>query len=32
MFLDVFTLAGFFGAFVFLCILLYFCKTQGCGA
>ena len=31
MFLDGFTLAGFFAAFVFLGILLYFCKTQGCG-
>lgn len=32
MFLDWFTLAGFFGALLFLGVLLYFCKTQGCGA
>lgn len=31
MFLDWFTLAGFFVVFALVGLLLYFCKTNGCG-
>lgn len=32
MFLDWFTLAGFVVAFGLFALLLYVCKTRGCGA
>jgi hypothetical protein len=32
MFLDWFTLAGSVTAFGFLALLVYFCKTRGCGS